>query len=121
MKSVPRIAWLAIAACAAANAEEVDLSGHFRASAVKAVEPQAAAAPFAARLDSLHSFSLRMPTPALERAVPCADGLTPVCYDLRDRGVVYRGARAFMPRLEGLTADGVALRHDRVILRYTFR
>ena len=121
MKSITRMAWLAIAACTAANAEEVDLSGRSHASAAKAVEPQASAAPFAARLDALQTFSLRMRAPALERAVPCADGLTPVCYDLRDRGVVYRGARAFMPRVDGLTADGVALRHDRVILRYTFK
>ena len=64
---------------------------------------------------------MRAPALGLERTVPCADGLTPVCYDLRDRGVVYRGAREFMPRVQGLTPDGVALRHDRLILRYTFR
>jgi len=121
MKNVRWIAWLALTLGAAAHAEEADLSSRSHASAAKAAEPLASVAPFAGRLDSLQAFSMRVPAPGLERAVPCADGLTPVCYDLRDRGVVYRGARDFMPRVQGLTPDGVAVRHDRVILRYTFR
>jgi hypothetical protein len=121
MNSAGLIAWLTLVLGAAAHAEETDLSSRSHASAAKAAEPIPSVAPFAGRPDPLQSFSMRSPGLTLERAVPCADGLTSVCYDMRDRGVVYRGAREYMPRLQGLTPDGVALRHDRVILRYTFR
>jgi hypothetical protein len=121
MKSAGWIACFTLALGGAAHAEEADLSSRSHASAAKSVEPAPGIAPFAGRMDPAQVFTLRSPAPAIERAVPCADGLTSVCYDTRDRGVVYRGARDFMPRLQGLTPDGVALRRDRLILRYTFR
>jgi hypothetical protein len=52
----------------------------------------------------------------------CAgDGPTDVCYDLREKRMVYRGARAYMPRIEGLTAENISLRHDGFVLRYSFK
>lgn len=123
MKSARLIACVALGLAATVQAEEIDLSNRSRASAAKASEPTASLAPFASRQEALQSFSLRAPAAAAaaERGIPCADGLRTLCYEMRDRGVLYRGARDFMPRVQGLTADGVALRHDRVILRYTFR
>lgn len=121
MKSARLIACLALCAAAAAHGEEADLSSRSKAMAAGAAEPATGVAPFAGRVESVQGFFARGPAAALERAVPCADGLTTVCYDMRDRGVVYRGARQFMPHVQGFTPDGVALRHDRIILRYTFR
>lgn len=100
---------------AAFGADEADLSSRARAFAAKAPEPAPALGQpdiFPARLHELA---------AVDRSVPCADGLRSLCYDTRDRGVVYRGAREYMPHVQGLVAEGVALRHDRLILRYSFR
>jgi hypothetical protein len=43
------------------------------------------------------------------------------CYDLAERRVVYRGARQYMPSVGGLSPEGVALRHNRVVLTYSFK
>jgi len=48
-------------------------------------------------------------------------GSTAVCYDFREKRMVYRGARAYMPHLEGFTAENISLRHDGFVLRYSFR
>jgi len=42
-------------------------------------------------------------------------------FELQDGRMVYRGARQFMPRIEGFTAESIALKHDGLVLRYTFR
>lgn len=41
--------------------------------------------------------------------------------ELQEGRLVYRGARQFMPRIEGLRAESIALRHDGLVLRYSFR
>lgn len=117
--------WFAVAAlglgASAYAAEEPDLSARSRASAAaKSVDPAPGAAPFVGHADSL-SATFRGPTAAATERVPCADGFAAVCYDARDRGVMYRGARDFMPHVQGLTPEGVAVRHDRLILRYSFK
>jgi hypothetical protein len=111
-----------VAGASAHAADEGDLSGRARAMAA-ARSPESAAAPFAAHVDPtmIPASAFGGPPAALERSVPCALGLSPVCYDVRDRGLVYRGARDFMPHVEGLTAEGVALRPARGIRRYRFR
>jgi hypothetical protein len=38
-----------------------------------------------------------------------------------DRRLVYRPARGYMPRFEGLRAESVSLRRDRLVLKYSFR
>lgn len=51
----------------------------------------------------------------------CQAASVSVCYSAADGRIVYRGARAYMPRLQGMTADSVALRHHRIVFSYTFR
>ena len=51
----------------------------------------------------------------------CELAATDLCYDLTERRLTYRGARRYMPQVEGLTAEGVSLRRDRVIFRYSFK
>jgi len=51
----------------------------------------------------------------------CELAATDLCYDLTEGRLTYRGARRFMPRFEGLTAESVSVRHDRVVFRYTFK
>ena len=43
------------------------------------------------------------------------------CYDLAQRRVVYRAARQYMPSVAGLSPEGVSLRHNRVVLTYSFK
>ena len=44
-----------------------------------------------------------------------------LCYDLREARIVYRRARAYMPEISGLRAESISVRHDRVVLKYSFR
>jgi hypothetical protein len=57
------------------------------------------------------------------RAVPrtCRGNLRDLCYDGVEGRIVYRGAAPYMPRVEGLTAESVSLRHNGLALRYSFR
>jgi hypothetical protein len=103
-------------------AEGVDLSLRSRslaaastASAAKNVD-----APFRTGRDPLPEMIL---TEELERRGPrgsCETATTDLCYDLRDGRVVYRKARAYMPRIDGLTAESISVRRDRVIFKYSF-
>ena len=77
-------------------------------------------APFRAGRDPLPEMIL---TEELERRGPrgsCETAATDLCYDLRDGRVVYRRAREYMPRIEGLTAESISVRRDRVIFKYSF-
>jgi hypothetical protein len=44
-----------------------------------------------------------------------------LCYDLADRRIVYRPIRQYMPKFQGLTAENVSLRRDRIVIKYSFR
>jgi hypothetical protein len=44
-----------------------------------------------------------------------------VCYDLAEQRIVYRGAREYMPAMNGLRAESVSLRHNRIVFKYTFK
>ncbi len=113
--------WLALVVTSLAMqapGEEGDLSSRSKALAGKPLDAHATA-PFAHAQDPFELFPF---TPANEvpaRTVSCA--ARTVCYELGYGSVVYRGARGYMPRIDGLTPEGVVVRHDRVILRYTFK
>jgi hypothetical protein len=51
----------------------------------------------------------------------CDTATTALCYDNVERRVVYKGARPYMPQIEGLRPESVSLRHDRITLKYSFR
>ena len=38
-----------------------------------------------------------------------------LCYDLADARIVYRPARKYMPSVDGLKAENVSLRHNRIV------
>ena len=44
-----------------------------------------------------------------------------LCYDLADARIVYRPARQYMPKVEGLTAENVSLRRSRIVFKYSFK
>jgi len=54
-------------------------------------------------------------------AAGCEASTQDLCYDLREARIVYRRARAYMPEISGLRAESISLRHDRVVLKYSFK
>ena len=51
----------------------------------------------------------------------CDVAASDLCYDGADRRIVYRPARQYMPKLDGLTAESVSLRRNSIRFRYSFR
>jgi len=51
----------------------------------------------------------------------CRGAASDLCYDLMAGRLVYRGARQYMPRIDGLSAESVSLRRDGIVLRYSFK
>jgi hypothetical protein len=46
---------------------------------------------------------------------------TDLCYDYKERRLVYRPTRNWMPEIEGLRAEHISVRRDSVVLRYSFK
>lgn len=122
LRSIAVAALLVSALPALAN-EGVDLSNRARSSA-------AASAVVASVKQADAPFRSRDPLPELlmheeqERKGPsgsCLHDATALCYDLADRRIVYRPARAYMPQFEGLRAESVSLRHNKIVVKYSFR
>ncbi|HTS86829.1 MAG TPA: hypothetical protein VMG61_17100 [Usitatibacter sp.] len=50
----------------------------------------------------------------------CAATGSAVCFDASDGRIVYRGAREFMPKMNGFRAESLSIRHNAVIFKYSF-
>jgi hypothetical protein len=44
-----------------------------------------------------------------------------LCYSSVDGRIVYRGARAYMPKLQGLRPESIGMRHNKIVFSYSFR
>jgi hypothetical protein len=44
-----------------------------------------------------------------------------LCYDIADGRIVYRAAREWMPKFDGLTPENISVRSNRVVFRYSFK
>jgi hypothetical protein len=121
MYRIVATAVLASLAFAVQAADGVELSLRTKALASASVAPKSDA-PFAAGRDPLPQLLL---LEEQERRGPngtgCEFTARDVCYDLTDGRVVYRGARAFMPAIEGLTPESIAVRSNRVTFKYSFK
>jgi hypothetical protein len=51
----------------------------------------------------------------------CTANAADVCYDATDHRIVYRGARDYMPRMNGFQAESVSLRRNAIIFKYSFK
>ena len=110
---------------AQANEGGDDLSMRSRsmaaAASTNAALPKSAEAPFRVRRDPLPEMTYRE---EMERRGPrgaCEASASDLCYDLADGRVVYRPVREYMPAMPGLRAESISVRHDRVVLKYSFR
>jgi hypothetical protein len=50
----------------------------------------------------------------------CANSGSSVCFDAASGRIVYRGAREYMPKVNGLSAESVSVRHNAIIFKYSF-
>jgi len=112
---------LALASGPAAANEGLDLA--LKSKSMAAASAKAVSVPAApARRDPLPELLLRAENEQRSLAAQgCREAATNLCYDLTSGRVVYRGARNYMPRVEGLTAESVSVRRDGIILRYSFK
>jgi hypothetical protein len=51
----------------------------------------------------------------------CTSTTSSVCYDAAGGRIVYRGAREYMPKVDGFSADSVSIRHNAIVFKYTFQ
>jgi hypothetical protein len=83
----------------------------------------AAPAPFANPVEEGHplDFSPAASQHESSRSACAVDSTW--CYDMGDGGrtLVYKPARQFMPHFNGLTAENISLKRDRIVFRYSFR
>ncbi|HLX23155.1 MAG TPA: hypothetical protein VKR38_07405 [Usitatibacter sp.] len=51
----------------------------------------------------------------------CSANASAVCYDALDGRIVYRGAREYMPKMDGFQPESVSLRRNGIIFKYSFK
>ena len=56
----------------------------------------------------------------VQRQVPAAACLAALCYD-RHHGTTFAPSRELMPAIGGMRAEGISLKRDRIVFRYTFK
>lgn len=121
-RSIAVSALTALVALAAQANDGVELSLRSRTLAAAAVIPaKQADAPFQTGRDPLPELMLREEQERRGPSGACEISTTVLCYDLADRRVNFRAARQYMPKIDGLRAESVSLRRDRLILKYSFR
>ena len=117
---VALVASLPFGAWALDGVEPVLRSQSQAAVAASLGAPRAVEAPFRTRRDPMPELALRAELARSGRRSSC-EHATELCYDLAEGRVVYRPARALMPAFEGLRAESVSVRQDRIVFKYSFR
>ena len=88
---------------------------------IAAASAPAAPAPFTGRArDPLPELMLRAESARRVAHGGCDQAVTDLCYDGAAGRIVYRAGRRYMPRIQGFTPESISVRHDRVVLRYSF-
>jgi hypothetical protein len=99
-----------------------ELSAHSKHMAAAAsLSRMAKEAPFRVVRDPLPEMLMQQEQEARGLRGACHDQAAALCYDAMDGRVVYRPARKYMPQFEGLRAESISLRRDRLVFKYSFR
>ena len=109
---------LASLACLLARAEGIDFS--VKRKAIASEIAARSEAPFVAGREAWPLAIAPGAPPAPGPQGACERSAHDLCYDSNGRRIVYRPARAIMPRIGELTPEGVSVRRDRIVLRYSF-
>jgi hypothetical protein len=122
MKNRFPLAACLIACSLAAHANEgLDLAIKSKSMAAAASVAKPSPAPFVAGRDPAAELFLAAEQDRHGMAGRCEAAATELCYDAVEGRLTYRGARQFMPAVGGMTAEGIQLRRDRIVLRYSFK
>jgi hypothetical protein len=113
-------ALLAGLALPAAASEGVELSMKSKSMAAAGEPAKNAQAPFRHARDPMPELVLREAEERRGPAGACESASGSVCYDMASGKIVYRGARKYMPQVDGLKPESVSLRRGRLTLRYSF-
>jgi hypothetical protein len=109
---------------AMANGDGVELRSKALASASSGayasayVKPEASASTARDPLPALMQYESHQGS--IVYSSSCNTSVSTVCYDAADGRIVYRGAREYMPKVDGFSADSVSLRHNAIVFKYTF-
>ena len=113
---------LATLALAAQANDGFDLSLKNKALvAAGASSPKQADAPFTSARDPLPQLLLMEEQDRRGVRGACEAAARDLCFDAAEGRIVYRAARNYMPRIDGLTAESVSVRSNRVTLKYSFK
>jgi len=115
------LASLAFTASAGDGPEASIHARSLASAAAGAVPAKQSDAPFRARQDPMPELILREELARRGPRGACEASATDLCYDLREARIVYRPARRYMPTVDGLRAESISLRHDRIVFKYSFR
>jgi hypothetical protein len=109
--------------CLACSAQARDGLDFMDAKAIAKAQASASGQPpfTSSRRDPMPELLLREEQQRRGPQAACNNTGADVCYDLAAGRIVYRPARRYMPGIDGLTAESISLRHDRIILKYSFR
>jgi len=116
--------FLATLAAPAMASEGIELSLRSKsmaASVASAAPAKNVEAPFRIARDPLPEFFVPEEEQRKGFKSACDANSTSICYDSVDRRLVYRPARNYMPQVDGLRAESVSLRSNRILLKYSFR
>ena len=115
--------FVSLALPARANDVLDSLKNRALASAAAPVAKQSVDAPFTVTRDPLPVLLMQEEQDRRSvRGGSCEAAARDLCFDAADGRIVYRSARKFMPKFEGLTPESMSVRGgNRVTLKYSFR
>ena len=90
------------------------------AASSSSVPARNAEAPFRIARDPLPELMMREEQERRGPSGACQSAATSVCYDMAEGKIVYRGARQYMPKIDGLQPESMSLRRGRLTLKYSF-
>lgn len=88
---------------------------------VNPAKQSASAAPFTYAHDPMPQLVLLEDEEKPVAQSACDGSAKSVCYDVGQQRIVYRGGREYMPTMQGLRPESLALRHNRIVFNYSFR
>jgi hypothetical protein len=113
---------LASLAVPAQASDEFDFSMKSKSVAASSASVPArnAQAPFRIARDPLPELMMLEEQERRGPSGACQHAATSVCYDVAEGKIVYRGARQYMPKIDGLRPESMSLRRGRLTLKYSF-
>lgn len=90
------------------------------AASSSSVPAKNAQAPFRVARDPLPELLMMEEQERRGPSGACQNAATSVCYDVAEGKIVYRGARQYMPKIDGLRPESMSLRRGRLTLKYSF-